>query len=70
MSRTYFGLLGAPGKSFLALRGPCTQNGIYVGPKVLMIGTTLRPKYILLLTIEILHYLKDPKLWEIWYIPH
>ena len=20
--------------------------------------------------IEILHYLKDPKLWELWYLPH
>ena len=20
--------------------------------------------------IEILHYLKDPKLWELWYIPY
>ena len=30
------------------------------------------PKPILkeiLFTIEILHYLKDPKLWELWYIP-
>ena len=23
----------------------------------------------LLLIVEILHYLKDPKLWELWYIP-
>ena len=22
------------------------------------------------LMIEILHYLKDPKLWEFWYIPY
>ena len=27
-------------------------------------------KLILLLMIEILHYLKDPKLWELWYIPY
>ena len=25
---------------------------------------------ILLLMIDILHYLKDPKLWELWYIPY
>ena len=24
----------------------------------------------LLLMIKILHYLKDPKLWELWYIPY
>ena len=24
----------------------------------------------LLLMIEILHYLKDPKPWELWYIPY
>ena len=24
----------------------------------------------ILLMIEILHYLKDPKLWELWYIPY
>ena len=24
----------------------------------------------LLLMVEMLHYLKDPKLWEIWYIPN
>ena len=24
----------------------------------------------MLLMIEILHYLKDPKLWELWYIPY
>ena len=23
-----------------------------------------------LLMIKILHYLKDPKLWELWYIPY
>ena len=23
-----------------------------------------------LLMIQILHYLKDPKLWELWYVPH
>ena len=23
-----------------------------------------------LLMIEILHYLKDPKLWKLWYIPY
>ena len=27
------------------------------------------PLFLLLLMIEILHYLKDPKLWELWYIP-
>ena len=25
---------------------------------------------LLLLMIKILHYLKDPKLWEFWYIPY
>ena len=25
---------------------------------------------VLLLMIEILHYLKDPTLWELWYIPY
>ena len=25
---------------------------------------------VLLLMFNILHYLKDPKLWELWYIPH
>ena len=25
---------------------------------------------LLLLMIKILHYLKDPKLWELWYIPY
>ena len=29
-----------------------------------------RPPKPLLLMIEILHYLKDPKLWELWYIPY
>ena len=24
----------------------------------------------LLLMIELLHYLKDPKVWELWYIPY
>ena len=24
---------------------------------------------LILLMIDILHYLKDPKLWELWYIP-
>ena len=24
----------------------------------------------LLLMMQILHYLKDPKLWELWYIPY
>ena len=26
--------------------------------------------FLLLLMIEILHCLKDPKLWELWYIPY
>ena len=31
----------------------------------------MRPLYhSLLLVIEILHYLNDPKIWEIWYIPY
>ena len=25
---------------------------------------------ILRLMVKILHYLKDPKLWELWYIPY
>ena len=24
----------------------------------------------ILLMVEILHYLKDPKLWELWYVPY
>ena len=32
----------------------------------LLEGVTVR----VLLMIKILHYLKDPKLWELWYIPN
>ena len=28
------------------------------------------PKRNVLLMVYILHYLKDPKLWELWYIPY
>ena len=31
---------------------------------------TVPSKEILLLMIEVLQYLKDPKLWELWYIPY
>ena len=31
------------------------------------IGGLLRDGMKILLMIEILHYLKDPKLWELWY---
>ena len=41
----------------------------------LKVGTTAEKScpagpHRLLLMIEILHYLKDPKLWESWYIPY
>ena len=39
------------------------RDGVYSGvPKI------ERSK--ILLMIDILHYLKDPKLWELWYIPY
>ena len=31
---------------------------------------SLKAKLVILLMIEILHYLKGPKLWELWYIPY
>ena len=31
----------------------------------------MKPENILLLLmVKILHYLKDPKLWELWYVPY
>ena len=37
-----------------------------VGTRFLLVQYSEAPR----LMIEILHYLKDPKLWEFWYIPY
>ena len=34
-----------------------------------MISSTPRVRHVRLMD-KILHYLKDPKLWELWYIPY
>ena len=62
-------------------KGPCAQ--ITFWPQSTYVGTTLRPEYRLFGYMEpsgkllvgygpapTLHYLKDPKLWEVWYIPY
>ena len=39
-------------------------------PPVLPVVVTPTVIFVILLMIEILHYLKDPKLWELWYVPY
>ena len=49
--------------------GPRSSSALVPAKPRIYHGGLLRP-HVLLLMVEILHYLKDPKLWELWYTPY
>ena len=59
-----------PVESVVERRGLQRRKGRRRRMNVFMLSTKLPLSGLLLLMIYILHFLKDPKLWELWYIPY